>query len=119
MIYLADAYKEPDHLNFQCEHCDQHHNHFTVNVSVFLYGIAFLTGKDEVYTGFTCPACLKTVLLKDNNPTEVKYSLIGQLGPGGTAVRPDPLYYSSLVLSPKQIKNLQDFKIYIFSSYVS
>jgi hypothetical protein len=82
---------------------------------VFLYGIAFLRGKEEAYTGFTCPSCLKTILLYNNNPTQIKYSLIGQSGPEGTPVRPVPQYYSSLVFSPKQVKDLKDFKIHFFA----
>lgn len=115
MIDLENTYNEPGQLDFQCEYCDQHHNHFTVNLSVFLYGIAFLRGKEEAYTGFTCPSCLKTILLYNNNPTQIKYSLIGQSGPEGTPVRPVPQYYSSLVFSPKQVKDLKDFKIHFFA----
>jgi len=115
MIDLKNAYNESGQLDFQCEYCDHHHNHFTVNLSVFLYGIAFLKGKEEAYTGFTCPSCLKTILLHNNNPTQIKYSLIGQSGPRGTPVRPVPQYYSSLVFSPKQVKDLQDFEIHFFA----
>ena len=105
MLELKDAYYESDQLDFtnvgfQCEYCAQHYNHFTVNLSVFLYGIFSLIGKDEAFTGFTCPSCLKTVFLHCNDPSKIqsiKHRLIGFSGFGGPFPRPDPQYYSSLL----------------------
>ncbi|MFO7560254.1 MAG: hypothetical protein R6X10_15580 [Desulfobacterales bacterium] len=119
MIDLADAYKEIEAnsqkfliLNFNCEHCEQAFNHFVLNLSVFIYGVAFLVGKDLCYAGITCPKCLKTILMKGDSLTRLQQDLHSDLR-----------YCSSIINPYKHVEYLESFQIkdteHFFSDGVS
>ena len=62
MIGIAETYKEIDLqgqkislINFNCEHCGQIINGYSFNLSVFLYGAAFLVGNESGYVGYYLP----------------------------------------------------------------
>ena len=55
-----------DIKTFKCEYCDQKFDREALSVAVFLYGIFFLSdsNSEDCYIGFSCPKCLKTLLVK-------------------------------------------------------
>lgn len=78
---MIDLY-DPSSLNFKCEYCNQPFSHYTVNIAVLLYGVAFLSrnysepeGYNKGYACLTCPSCVKTMLLKCDNLALLYYSI--------------------------------------------
>ena len=61
MISLEKIQTGDQKFQFQCEHCDQVFNDWNLNISIFLYGVFFLSGSDRGVIGITCPKCLKDV----------------------------------------------------------
>lgn len=48
----------------KCDHCGQVFSSEGIQITIFLYGIFFLIGKDDGYIGTTCPTCLQTISSK-------------------------------------------------------
>ncbi len=87
MLYLENIYKEAENkkqkypfFDFKCEHFDQTYNHFSLNISVLLYGAVFLVGKEYGYAGITCPSCLNTILMKGETLTRLQQDMILFMG---------------------------------------
>ncbi len=104
------------HLEFKCETCGQHYNDFSLNLSIFLYGAAILTGHNSYYLGFTCLSCLKTNLLrtnllKSNNLKKLKQDLDLFMGIDGRHQYPDLKYHSPIPFQQEQIPELKDSNI--------
>lgn len=129
MIDLAEAYKVVEfearlfpgeevkkqtlnRLEFQCEHCNQTFIKDTLNISVFLYGVAIMVGKDISFAGITCPSCLKTILMK-GNLTNLYHDMpyIHLEGLDEATFSPTIRYHSSALFSPQQIEYLKPFNI--------
>ena len=84
MIDLHDA----GNLNFKCEYCNQPFSHYTVNIAVLLYGVAFLkksiftyqAGDSSGYACLTCPSCMKTMLMMCEDLSEFYGSISKVVG---------------------------------------
>lgn len=50
----------------QCDNCGQTFSSDGIQLTIFLYGIFFLVGKEHDYIGTTCPSCLQTIYGKVN-----------------------------------------------------
>ena len=126
MIGIAETYKEIELqgqkislINFNCEHCGQIINGYGFNLSVFLYGAAFLVGKELGYVGITCPSCLNTILIKGDARKIFQQDMILFSGPNGSYLNPDLKYHSSVIYSPAQIEQLSKFGIPTFNCHLS
>ena len=98
-------------LKFNCEHCNQSFNHDNFNLSILLYGAAFMVGPKFCYVGFTCPVCLNTLLLKSDNLIELQQIMLFVRGPNGSHQYPFIRYHSSVIYSPVQIDQLKSYNI--------
>lgn len=120
MIDISKAYKTVEYesgakasvLEFNCEYCGEPLNRFSLNISVFLYGVGFLgsPGK-ECYTFITCPSCLKTVGLKEEGIHQLYNHFLMFDGPKGSYYQVAPTYHSSVVFSFDEIPQLAGFDI--------
>ena len=123
MIDLAHAFREAeteckfDILDFHCEYCDQGFNSFSFNLSVFLYGVFFLTGNDVCYAGIICPKCLKTILIKGKTLERLKQQMLYIAGTNNPNYSPDYRYHSSVLFSQSQFDQLQRFDIIRSNSF--
>ncbi len=113
-----DNMKDFKTFNFTCEHCGQEFWEENFNISVFLYGVFLLLGKEKEYVGLTCPNCIKTILIKDNsdlvNYTKENLSYEAEsflFNLGGFPFYPQPRYHSSTNYDPKQISEIKGFDI--------
>ncbi|NTV12337.1 MAG: sigma 54-interacting transcriptional regulator [Desulfobulbaceae bacterium] len=52
---------------FPCPHCGQKYTPENLNLAVIIYGVFFLTSDEDGHFGFTCPNCIKTVLISDTS----------------------------------------------------
>ena len=105
-------------FKFNCEYCDQSFNHDNFNLSILLYGVAFLVGPKFCYTGFTCPKCLNTIMLKSDNLTDLQQIMTFFRGPNGSHQYPFIRYHSSVIYSPVQIDQLKTYNIPTWTSPV-
>ncbi len=48
----------------KCDHCGQTFSSDGIQITILLYGIFFLVGKEDDYIGTTCPSCLQTIYNK-------------------------------------------------------
>ena len=103
-------------FKFNCEYCDQSFNHDNFNLSILLYGAAFLVGPKFCYTGFTCPKCLNTIMLKSDNLTELQQIMTFFRGPNGSHQYPFIRYHSSVIYSPVQLDQLKPYNIPTWTS---
>jgi hypothetical protein len=118
MINLEKSYKttefqksEYSYFDFECESCGHRYYSSKLNLSVFLYGIAILTGPNCSFVGFTCLSCLKTNLLKSVNLERLKQDLGFFMGPNMIEVFPHLKYHSPVPFPPEQMQELKDFNI--------
>jgi len=106
--------KLEDLLRFPCEYCDQQFTHLTVNISVLLYGVALLSGREQSYIGIKCPSCLKTILIE----TDDLFAMFNQLNEivfrGKETSGPKLNYNSALSRDPFDIPQLDVFIKYCF-----
>ena len=118
MINIANVYEEVEFngkkysiLKFNCEHCEQSFNSFQFTLSVFLYGVAFLTGKEFSYVGITCPSCLNTFLLKGDDLTKLRQDMGGFMDLNSNFMELEFKYHSSIIYDPTQIEHLNSYEI--------
>jgi hypothetical protein len=118
MVEIAEVCKEVElpelntsPIDFSCKHCGQIINDYGFNLSVFLYGVAFLVGKKLGYVGFTCPRCLNTILIKGDARKIFQQHMRVFSGPDGSYINPNLRYHSSVIYTPAQIEQLSKFAI--------
>jgi len=111
--------KEDSKLNFVCEHCHQPYSKFTLNIAVFLYGAALLGKKDKGYLCFTCPTCMKSLLIKINSLRDLHMSLQLVAMPDGKRIFSELRYYSSIVFSPRKIKEIVKYDVPVWYRFLS
>ena len=126
MIELADAYGEIEIggqkvpvLKFNCEFCGQPFNRFSFNISVFLYGIAFLFGKEFSYAGVTCPKCFSTILMKGDTLIGLQQDidiLPYFINQNDNYENPASIrYHASIINMPAQTESLIQFKTFYWT----
>jgi hypothetical protein len=98
-------------IKFSCKQCGESYNDFKLKLAIFLYGIAFLTGKDDSLSVFTCPRCLKSNLLRVSDINQLFSDLSMFEGQNGSSWPTDLTYHSSVSFSPAQNPALKDFDI--------
>lgn len=92
MIFL----KTCGDLEFICEYCKQRFSHFTLNIAVLLYGIGFLERKNSGFACITCPSCIKTLLIKCDDISNLHETISLIIGPEDANEKAD-LGYSHLL----------------------
>ena len=98
-------------IKFNCEHCNQPFNYDNFNLSILLYGVAFLVGPKFCYIGLTCPKCLNTILLKGDSLIKLQQIMTLFRGSNDRHLIPFLRYHSSVLYSPVQIDHLKSYKI--------
>jgi hypothetical protein len=112
MIKMKRIFTENGVNIFQCDHCEQDITVYSLHLSVFLYGAAFLKGEEICYFGFTCPCCIKTVMAegKDIEPIRQLLSWF-DFDFRGCQSPVDLRYHSSVVHHINLIPELKNFDI--------
>jgi len=108
--------KTVTYIKFNCKHCNQSFSHDNLNLSIMLYGVAFLVGPTKLcYIGITCPKCLNTILLKSDNLIKLQEFMTHFRGPNDEMF-PSLSYHSSIIYSTKQIEHLKSYLILTWGS---
>jgi|GEM_PF-6322341 len=127
MIEITDIYKEiendgkkADYLEFDCEQCNQSFNQYGFSLSLFLYGVVFMVGKEFGYIGITCPSCLNTILIKGaSNIQRLQQDMALFSGPNSIFLEPEFRYYSSILHTPNEPEYLDSFDIQYWNTPIS
>lgn len=99
-------------VDFKCDHCGQVYTDYNLHLSVFLYGVAFLVGEEAEFICFTCPRCIKTILLKVKSVAPIRQILSTfYCGNRGQFQLIDLRYYSSITYNYNLIPELKNYDV--------
>lgn len=79
MINIEQIMNEPNPnvqssiIDFHCDNCKCLLSENSLNLAVFLYGFFYLKNSNTSYIGITCPSCINTILIKENNSTSTLF----------------------------------------------
>ena len=108
-------------INFSCEHCGNAYSEDSVNLAIFLYGIFCLQNANTSCVGFTCPSCLKTVLIREKqSPSGLLNRVSSLINFGNRSLDPKLEYLSSiylLKLFSRHQNELNSLAVGIFKTY--
>lgn len=107
-------------IDFDCENCKSQFSENSLNLATFLYGLIYLGKKGVSYIGITCPNCLDTMLIKEQQyPSDLFSRLSSWITIGNSQFHIKLTYFSSIYhhhLLSQHIQSLRPYNINYFTT---